>query len=91
MVDYGVTKGAIIGFTKCLAFESIAWRRSFFQFIASFNLQVTDLFDAYSPGAIYTPFQADTRQAKQNWDGMGRQGLGDQVNPVKLRPLCISG
>jgi hypothetical protein len=72
MVDDGVTKGAVVGFIKRLAFESIAWRRSFFRFIASVNLQVTDLFDAYSPGAIYTPFQADTREAKQNWDEKAR-------------------
>lgn len=65
MVDYGATKGAIVGFTKCLAFESIGQLRG----VGHFSDSSTDLFDAYSPGAIYTPFQADTREAKQNWDG----------------------
>ncbi|GFF58408.1 uncharacterized oxidoreductase YhdF [Aspergillus udagawae] len=69
MVDYAATKGAIVGFTKSLASQLLPK-----------GIRV----NAVAPGSIYTPIQADTREAEQmaNWGSktpLGRPGEPSEV------------
>ncbi|KAJ5174857.1 Short-chain dehydrogenase/reductase SDR [Penicillium canariense] len=69
MIDYAATKGAIIGFTRSLGAHLIPK-----------GIRV----NAVAPGAIYTPIQVDTREAKQmeGWGskiGLGRPGEPSEV------------
>ncbi|RHZ71421.1 hypothetical protein CDV55_108746 [Aspergillus turcosus] len=69
MVDYAATKGAIVGFTRSLASQLLPK-----------GIRV----NAVAPGAIYTPIQADTRDAEQmvNWGSktpLGRPGEPSEV------------
>ncbi|KAJ5095689.1 Short-chain dehydrogenase/reductase SDR [Penicillium alfredii] len=69
MVDYAATKGAIVSFTRSLAAQLIPK-----------GIRV----NAVAPGAIYTPIQADTREAKQ-MEGWGQKaGLGRPGEPSEV-------
>ncbi|KAJ5601434.1 hypothetical protein N7510_010968 [Penicillium lagena] len=69
MVDYAATKGAIVGFTRSLAVQLIPK-----------GIRV----NAVAPGAVYTPIQVDTRDAKdmEGWGtkaALGRPGEPSEV------------
>ncbi|KAL2001752.1 hypothetical protein VTN02DRAFT_1306 [Thermoascus thermophilus] len=69
MIDYGATKGAIIGFTRSLAV----------------NLEPKGIrVNAVAPGAVYTPIQVDTRPAEQmaGWHAKGPLGRPTQPSEV---------
>lgn len=57
---------------------------SFFSVITQVNHQVTDIYDTYSPGAIYTSIQANTREAKQMEKWGGNAGLGRPGEPSEV-------
>lgn len=69
MVDYAATKGAIVGFTRSLA-----------QQLMSKGIRV----NAVAPGVIYTPIQADTRDANsmENLGAEKRLGRPGQASEV---------
>ncbi|CAI7606606.1 unnamed protein product [Penicillium pancosmium] len=69
MVDYAATKGAIVGFTRSLAKQ-----------LMPKGIRV----NAVAPGVIYTPIQADTRDAESMKDlgagkSLGRPGQASEV------------
>ncbi|KAL2844496.1 hypothetical protein BJY01DRAFT_263932 [Aspergillus pseudoustus] len=69
MVDYASTKGAIVGFTRSLAVQLIPK-----------GIRV----NAVAPGSVYTPIQADTRDAEsmEGWGSskpLGRPGEPSEV------------
>jgi NAD(P)-dependent dehydrogenase (short-subunit alcohol dehydrogenase family) len=69
MVDYAATKGAIVGFTRSLAKQ-----------LMPKGIRV----NAVAPGVIYTPIQADTRDAESMKDlgsekNLGRPGQASEV------------
>ncbi|OKO90899.1 hypothetical protein PENSUB_13200 [Penicillium subrubescens] len=69
MVDYAATKGAIVGFTKSLGAHLIPK-----------GIRV----NAVAPGAIYTPIQVDTREAKQMEGWGSKAGLGRPGEPSEV-------
>ncbi|KAJ5386254.1 hypothetical protein N7509_008795 [Penicillium cosmopolitanum] len=74
MVDYSATKGPIVGFTKSLA-----------KYLIPKGIRV----NAVAPGAIYTPIQADTRDARQ-MEGWGRgAGLGRPGEPSEVATCFV--
>ncbi|KAJ5090472.1 hypothetical protein N7532_009156 [Penicillium argentinense] len=69
MVDYAATKGAIVGFTRSLAKQ-----------LMSKGIRV----NAVAPGVVYTPIQADTRDAESMKDlgagkMLGRPGTASET------------
>ncbi|RJE16950.1 KR domain protein [Aspergillus sclerotialis] len=69
MIDYAATKGAIVSFTRSLALQ-----------LTPKGIRV----NAVSPGAVYTPIQADTREAPQmvNWGSTSKLGRPAQPSEV---------
>ncbi|KAJ5808173.1 oxidoreductase [Penicillium riverlandense] len=74
MVDYSATKGAVVGFTRSLAVQLIPK-----------GIRV----NAVAPGAVYTPIQVDTRDAKE-MEGWGtKTALGRPGEPSEVATSFI--
>lgn len=96
MIDYASTKGAIIAFTKALAThlipKGIRVNAVAYVLLLDYPLSWKPISSRAvnpRPGAVYTPIQADTREAKQ-MEGWGQKALlGRPAQPSEVAPTFV--